>query len=368
MKYIILLILAITLPIYGEQINEAEAFHIESSIGSANRWDGNIDIYVNTPVPIDFGNYIETKTYGQIEEKASWRDEIVKVTQELEFLTGLQFTLHEKNPEIVGNPTWKKIYIYFDSTKADHIGGSLASGTMTFHHSMIYIAGDATESSVLESIRAMITKSIGFSGLSLAETDSVFNESTILESPVLSFSNLDKKIIAGRYALSKEQEIANDLRANILNLNVDTEIPLLKIYSSETSENDSKALPEPPSFHPSPNPSLVLEQELNILKEENSIKEALIKTLQEQVSKYKKAAENSEQIILNLQQQLDSVTSTPFLRGWVYSEHHGWVYTDQEIYPYIYLSETSSWYFYEIGSSKPARYFNYSEEYWEVWE
>ena len=110
---------------------------------------------------------------------------------------------------------------------------------MTFHHAMIYIAGDATETSVLESIRTMITKSIGFSGISLAENDSVFNESTILESPVLSFSRLDKKIIAGRYALSAEQEIANDLRANILNLDVEIEMPSTEIYQEEVEESQS---------------------------------------------------------------------------------------------------------------------------------
>ena len=107
-----------------------------------------------------------------------------------------------------------------------------------------------------------------------------------------------------------------------------------------------------------------VEKDLAIALERNQ-------ALQKQATECKQISDACNLEILKLQEQLQqckSLSNTPFLRGWMYSDIHGWLYTDETIFPYVFLETTATWYFYEVGSSNPARFFNYSDQSWEAWK
>ena len=168
-----------------------------------------------------------------------------------------------------------------------------------------------------------------------------------------------------------------------------------------------------PTFTPPVRTSSTLEEEVKLLREENAQKDTLIaelrkradeceklaidynasctaateelvriekdlaialernQALQKQATECKQISDACNLEILKLQEQLQqckSLANTPFLRGWMYSDIHGWLYTDETIFPYVFLETTATWYFYEVGSSNPARFFNYSDQSWEAWK
>ena len=62
------------------------------------------------------------------------------------------------------------------------------------------------------------------------------------------------------------------------------------------------------------------------------------------------------------------VAQVPFTSGWFYDPEDGWLYTDATVFPMIYKHESSSWYFYELGSHTPRHIFSYETNEWEEWE
>ena len=62
------------------------------------------------------------------------------------------------------------------------------------------------------------------------------------------------------------------------------------------------------------------------------------------------------------------VAQTPFVDGWVYDPAQGWIFTDADHYPLVYRYNTSSWHFYEMGSSEPRFFFDYSTGQWDSWD
>ena len=46
----------------------------------------------------------------------------------------------------------------------------------------------------------------------------------------------------------------------------------------------------------------------------------------------------------------------------------GWLFTDAAHYPMIYSDATSSWHYYEMGSSAPRMFYSFSSEIWEAWD
>ena len=82
-------------------------------------------------------------------------------------------------------------------------------------------------------------------------------------------------------------------------------------------------------------------------------------------------ASSSNLEVVELREKLEkcqSLNNTPYLTGWVFAGEKGWVYTDADIFPFVFVESTSSWYLYEVGSSAPRRFFNYQEQLWEEWE
>jgi FtsZ-binding cell division protein ZapB len=67
-------------------------------------------------------------------------------------------------------------------------------------------------------------------------------------------------------------------------------------------------------------------------------------------------------------EQILRVAQTPFVNGWVYDDEQGWLFTDADHYPLIYSDATTSWHYYEMGSSEPRMFYSFSSEIWEAWD
>jgi hypothetical protein len=67
-------------------------------------------------------------------------------------------------------------------------------------------------------------------------------------------------------------------------------------------------------------------------------------------------------------QECQAISRTPFLTGWIYHPDRGWIYTDTEIFPYLYLESTGNWLLHEIGSAEPHYFFDYNENNWQSWQ
>jgi regulator of replication initiation timing len=62
------------------------------------------------------------------------------------------------------------------------------------------------------------------------------------------------------------------------------------------------------------------------------------------------------------------VAETPFINGWVYDPVRGWIFTDAEHFPLVYTDNDQTWNYYELGSSDPRYFFNYSTQEWVAWD
>jgi hypothetical protein len=62
------------------------------------------------------------------------------------------------------------------------------------------------------------------------------------------------------------------------------------------------------------------------------------------------------------------VAETPFINGWVYDPVHGWLFTDAEHFPLVYTHNDQSWNYYELGSSEPRYFYNYTSQEWVAWD
>ena len=67
-------------------------------------------------------------------------------------------------------------------------------------------------------------------------------------------------------------------------------------------------------------------------------------------------------------EQILTIAQTPFVNGWVYDDEQGWLFTDADHYPLIYSDATTSWHYYEMGSSEPRMFYSFSSEIWEAWD
>ncbi len=62
------------------------------------------------------------------------------------------------------------------------------------------------------------------------------------------------------------------------------------------------------------------------------------------------------------------VAETPFINGWVYDPVRGWLFTDAEHFPLVYTHKTDTWHYYELGSSEPRYFYNYTSQEWVAWD
>lgn len=87
--------------------------------------------------------------------------------------------------------------------------------------------------------------------------------------------------------------------------------------------------------------------------------------------KCKETIANLEARVQELEQQLQlaiDAAETPFIVGWVYDPERGWLYTDNDRFPLVYVHNESTWYYYEVGSCEPRWFYSYKTHRWEAWD
>jgi len=87
--------------------------------------------------------------------------------------------------------------------------------------------------------------------------------------------------------------------------------------------------------------------------------------------KCKETIANLEARVQELEHQLQlaiDAAETPFIIGWVYEPTRGWLYTDNDRFPLVYIHNESTWYYYEVGSSEPRWFYSYKTSRWEAWD
>jgi len=109
-----------------------------------------------------------------------------------------------------------------------------------------------------------------------------------------------------------------------------------------------------------------------------SASEEKVTSLQSQkeglVSQVKNLGEDKQNLEYNLSvsnghlEEAIRVAETPMINGWIYDPVQGWLFTDADTYPLVYGETAQGWFYYEIGSSAPRLFFNYTTEQWEAWD
>ena len=107
-----------------------------------------------------------------------------------------------------------------------------------------------------------------------------------------------------------------------------------------------------------------LENEVAALKSDNQ-------GLQEQVRNLRQDNQNLGHDLATTTENLKEavrMAETPFINGWVYDPQRGWIFTDAEHFPLVYTYNDQSWNYYELGSSNPRYFYNYTTEEWVAWD
>ena len=70
--------------------------------------------------------------------------------------------------------------------------------------------------------------------------------------------------------------------------------------------------------------------------------------------------------------ELTSTGATPHTDGWYYQPTWGWMWTSEEIFPYVFRSEsegkTAGWMYFKEGSGSPIYFYSYSDQKWTLLE
>jgi hypothetical protein len=108
----------------------------------------------------------------------------------------------------------------------------------------------------------------------------------------------------------------------------------------------------------------VLEKEVAALKSDNE-------GLKGQIQNLREDAQNLNYELTTTTEHLEEaikVAETPFVNGWVYDPARGWIFTDAEHFPLVYTHNDQSWNYYELGSSAPRYFYNYTTKEWVAWD
>jgi uncharacterized protein YjbJ (UPF0337 family) len=107
-----------------------------------------------------------------------------------------------------------------------------------------------------------------------------------------------------------------------------------------------------------------LEQEVATLKSDNEGLKGQIQHLRED----NQNISNELTVANNHLEEAIRVAETPFINGWVYDPVRGWLFTDAEHFPLVYTHKTDTWHYYELGSSEPRYFYNYTSQEWVAWD
>lgn len=113
------------------------------------------------------------------------------------------------------------------------------------------------------------------------------------------------------------------------------------------------------------------ESELHRASEEFYLPDLPTNSLYNQVSDLENEIVELSNIIAELELKLadeKKKSLTTFVNGWIYDPNKGWIYTDNEHYPLVYVYETSTWHYYELGSANPRYFYSYGRKQWYSWD
>ena len=107
-----------------------------------------------------------------------------------------------------------------------------------------------------------------------------------------------------------------------------------------------------------------LEKQVATLKTDNAGLNGQIKNLREDNQNLNHDLTTTNEHL----QEAIKVAETPFINGWVYDPVRGWLFTDAEHFPLVYTHNDQSWNYYELGSSDPRYFYNYTTQEWVAWD
>ena len=107
-----------------------------------------------------------------------------------------------------------------------------------------------------------------------------------------------------------------------------------------------------------------LEQEVATLKSDNEGLKGQIQNLREDNQNISHELSVTNEHL----EEAIQVAETPFINGWVYDPVRGWLFTDAEHFPLVYTHNDQSWNYYELGSSEPRYFYNYTSQDWVAWD
>jgi len=107
-----------------------------------------------------------------------------------------------------------------------------------------------------------------------------------------------------------------------------------------------------------------LEQEVATLKSDNEGLKGQIQNLREDNQNISHELSVTNEHL----EEAIQVAETPFINGWVYDPVRGWLFTDVEHFPLVYTHNDQSWNYYELGSSEPRYFYNYTSHEWVAWD
>ena len=115
----------------------------------------------------------------------------------------------------------------------------------------------------------------------------------------------------------------------------------------------------------------VIQDELNQTIEDLKVTVAENQSLKDQLSVALQSSEACSTEVVELRKQLEqckTLSNAPYVSGWVFTREKGWIYTSPEVFPFVFLESSSTWYLYQLGSAAPRQFFNYQTQEWEEWE
>ena len=115
----------------------------------------------------------------------------------------------------------------------------------------------------------------------------------------------------------------------------------------------------------------VIQDELNQTIKDLTSALAENQSLKDQLSVALQSSEACSTKVVELRKQLEqckTISNAPYVSGWVFTREKGWIYTSPEVFPFVFLESSSTWYLYQLGSAAPRQFFNYQTQEWEEWE
>lgn len=155
-------------------------------------------------------------------------------------------------------------------------------------------------------------------------------------------------------------------------------------YHAGTNPLDPDDHPRAPSpvvdipTGPGDPPELRCRKVIAELEDRNRQLEDVAYDYQDQIAALKQQVQTLQQQQAQIETQVSVVTGqlehaivaaeTPFINGWVYDSERGWIYTDADCYPLVYVNDDQSWYYYELGSAAPRWFYSMNDQQWVAWD